>query len=404
MINIGIDFGTTNSILSYHNQERQALECFRAKANSNPYIPTAIFYDSRGTVIGEAAKEKLGNPEAYSQFKLLIESMFDEPMAGQEKKVREAARDYLQELLKQFQGAGNEIGKIVLTIPDAWYQKKNNGQAGKNLKTIFEEISMPDVEFQSEPVAAAAYYCWLYQYQQLKENPSQKAYDGNLLIIDYGGGTLDVTLCNVLPEKGIHVVESYGFGEEQGPEGCAGSAFDDEVVKILSKEAGISLPKAKFMVVKNELERKLIAHAEKCSSMLEEYYEYPEGVEDEEVFSLDLLDNQSVCCKHLVEAFNRVNRPVLEKAIDRIQEKKMLFEENLQVVMVGGFSNFFCVEATVRKLLGGRVGAADVHFSGLLNQENKALAVAKGAALIANHAIRVTLQIQSELGVAPKIQ
>ena len=58
MSNIGFDFGTTNSVISFYDRERQALDCFRSHAGGNSYIPTVVAYGGRTTKIGEAAKAR----------------------------------------------------------------------------------------------------------------------------------------------------------------------------------------------------------------------------------------------------------------------------------------------------------------------------------------------------------
>lgn len=398
MSNIGFDFGTTNSIISYYDRERKALDCFRPQAGSNPYIPTVISY-GRVIEIGDAAKAEAGNSKTCSHFKLRLGSDFDVLIPGKEKTAHMAARDYIGELLESFQRQGNELHKIVMTIPEAWYRENSNFMARENIQSIYQELKVKQFCFQSEPVAAAAYYCWRYQYQQPEKNVSQLPYDGTLMIIDFGGGTLDVTLCEVKKGKRIRVLDSCGFGEEKEHHGCAGSAFDEEVVRILCEEAGITLNEHDFAVVRDEFEQKLIAKTQICTEMMLEYFEYPEGLEDEPLFSLNFLGGRSVLCRHLKQAFDKVNRPVLEKAVKAMQKTREFKLEKFKVVMVGGFSNFCCVEALVRELFGSRIGAEDIRFTNLLSQENKALAIAKGAALIADEVICVDPVFPYELGI-----
>jgi hypothetical protein len=56
---------------------------------------------------------------------------------------------------------------------------------------------------------------------------------------------------------------------------------------------------------------------------------------------------------------------------------------------VGGFSNFYCVEETVRHFFGSRYGLNDKRFDQVFSLNNKSLAIAKGAALIAQNVIKV---------------
>lgn len=396
-MNIGFDFGTTNSIISYYDQERQALECFRPHAGANPYIPTAILY-GRTIEIGESARAETGSDKVYSHFKLRLGMKFDEQIPGKEKSAHEVARDYIQALFQLMKNNGVTPERIVMTIPEAWYRERDNFMARENLMLMYrKELQMENVQFQSEPVAAAAYYCWKYQHQNEK-NAQQTPYEGLLLIIDFGGGTLDVTLCEAQTSK-IRILESCGFGGEDGRHGCAGSAFDREVVKRICKENEMEVNESTFLLACDEFERKLISKTEACTELLQDYFEYPEGVEDEVLFVLDFLQRTPVKCRHLKEAFSEVNEPVLERAIRQIQAASDMDLSKIRVVMVGGFSNFCCTEEVVRRLFSSKMGMEDPRFDNLLSRENKALAIAKGAALIADGKIAVDPVFPYELGM-----
>lgn len=73
-----------------------------------------------------------------------------------------------------------------MTIPEACTTREN-------IRTILTDIGLnkEQFSFQSEPVSAAAYFC--RQWKKTQNSP----FLGKLLVIDYGGGTLDVTLCEV---------------------------------------------------------------------------------------------------------------------------------------------------------------------------------------------------------------
>ena len=60
-------------------------------------------------------------------------------------------------------------------------------------------------------------------------------------MLDYGGGTLDVTLCRIEQNNRISIVYKDGrVGEDEI--GCAGEAFDIELCKALIKENEIEVP------------------------------------------------------------------------------------------------------------------------------------------------------------------
>lgn len=55
---------------------------------------------------------------------------------------------------------------------------------------LYNDVDVPikNVEVVSEPEAASAYFAYNYEAE------TSKSFNGYLLLIDYGGGTLDITL------------------------------------------------------------------------------------------------------------------------------------------------------------------------------------------------------------------
>ncbi len=400
MSHIGFDFGTTNSVISFHDTETGFLNCFRLAAGETDYIPTVISYEERrGTSyvqFGHAAKlQGDGKPNVCGRFKLRLGSRFDELIPGKEKTAHEAARDYIRELLDTFQKNGNSIESMVMTIPEAWYREQTNYTARENIRTILTEIGLEQFSFQSEPVAAAAYFCWQWQK---KEN---KPYNGSLLVVDYGGGTLDITLCQVEKGKKIRTVQSYGSGEEGTgiEQGHAGSAFLSHVIRNICEENHLSPNERTLALSRNELETFLISQKKNISVMMEDYEISPEDMENEALFELSRLEDCPVMCRHLQQAFETVNAPVLKNALDRIYAAGDYQPEQTKIIFVGGFSNFCCVENQVRKFFNSRPDAVDPRFPELLSEENRALAIAKGAALLADGSISVDPVFPYEVGI-----
>lgn len=406
MSNIGFDFGTTNSIISYHDTESGTLCCFRRTANDTDYVPTVIAYtqrrDSISIQIGKAAKMRGdGNPNIYGRFKLRLGTRFDEPLPGKDKTAHEVARDYIQKLLQDFRDSGKSIDRLVMTIPEAWYREQSNYTTRENIRTILTEIGLSKTQFafQSEPVAAAAYFCW--QWEKTQNNP----FVGKILVIDYGGGTLDVTLCEVTENgKKIRTIDNFGSGnEENGVEsGHAGSAFLARVITNVCYENGYELSNADFALACNELEEYLINEKEFVDEQMKDYLIDPESVDAdgaEPLFSLTRLYNCEITCGHLYIAFKEINATVLDNALKQITGVDAFDLQTTKVVFVGGFSNFFCVENQVRQYFHSNSAANDPRFPHTLSDENKALAIAKGAALIADDKIFIDLVFPYEVGV-----
>ena len=74
MKKIGFDFGTTNSTISFYNEETKSLDCFQVNAGSTEYIPTVIAYKGAEHSIGDIAKKNMTKKgyESYEHFKLRL--------------------------------------------------------------------------------------------------------------------------------------------------------------------------------------------------------------------------------------------------------------------------------------------------------------------------------------------
>lgn len=423
---LGIDFGTTNSILSFldikeFNDGSVNVEAaaFRESVDQMEYIPTVVTYDKKkgGCTIGRGAKRNVGrkNMESYDCFKLQLGQNFRKPLRENGKTAEEVTCVYLEELLNKFkkQQGVTVIDQIVATIPETWFRESSNRTARENIRGIYEKLGYKreQIHLQSEPVAACAYYCWRY-FETLK-----KAYQGHIMVVDYGGGTLDVTLCEVSNGFTIKVLERCGAGEYKDTNGCAGVAFDEAVTKTICEENGLTLDENQFSKLRNRFEQEKITQTEVVEKKLRDGYYMDEDVfRDEEVFTVEYQEEDyEVNCGHLGEAFERINIPPLTDAVNQMKEffpMHQVDEENgdrFQVLLIGGFSNFYGVEHEVRKAFRSEANFNDNRFGtyqledgrrvSVIDKADRSLAVSKGAALIAADVVSVDPSCPYNIGI-----
>jgi len=403
---IGLDFGTTNSTISYYNPVTRALDGFRHGAAGNDYIPTVIAYNKNKAddiVIGSVAKNGSRDRfEVYEHFKLRLGKNFDDVIEGKTKTPNRVAHDFIKKLLDVYKSGQriDDIEGIVMTVPETWFREESNRTARENIEGIFKELGYGGFKFllESEPVAAAAYFCWAYEFSE--SNPNKKKYNGYITVIDYGGGTLDVTLCEAKNGKEIRVLERCGFGEYNETNGCAGVAFDEAVTEKLIRDNKLDIPKdsSKFIALRNEFEEQKILNYEKTTEGMKYFYDDPAIMENDPLFSVeDRYGGKTinVYCEDLDECFNKVNAEKLKNSLKKI---KQFFpahkidssaQDNFKVLLVGGFSNFFVVEKEVREFFGSGMESLgiDKRFE-QLSIQNRALAISRGAALIAAEEIK----------------
>ncbi len=208
----GFDFGTSNSAIGVVNGDKVAmvpLEC------GNSLMRTAIFIDEeeRGFLFGSEAvsaylngyegrlmqsiKSVLGTPLMHEKTNVLNEMLpFSSIIGlfiGEAKKLAEKY-------------CGHEIADVVLGRPVRFNDNDDelDAEAENLLREVAADQGFKNIEFQLEPIAAA------------KAFQSNHHIEGNLLIVDIGGGTSDFTLLasdpsnsargyRLLGTSGIHI-------------------------------------------------------------------------------------------------------------------------------------------------------------------------------------------------------
>ncbi|MCL2196181.1 MAG: Hsp70 family protein [Treponema sp.] len=398
---IGFDFGTTNSTISYFNKESNALDSFKVRAGDADYIPTVVAYNlkkNNEVSIGNTAKPNvtLKNYEAYEHFKLLLGKNADKIIEGKSKTPIQVTHDFIKKLLDEYKinqkmDEKTNLDGIVMTVPETWIREESNRTARENIIDIFKTLGYKENEnfqLESEPVGAATYFCWSYKQKEGKE------YTGHITVIDYGGGTLDVTLCEAMKDGKIKILERCGYGEYNETNGCAGVAFDETVVEKLIRDKNLPIKRGepKFIDLRNSFENRKINECEQITKDLKDYYDDPDIVEGDSIFQLkynDEGDTFDVCCKDLDECFCKVNAPKLKESLEQIKQYFSVYNinsnapENFKVLLVGGFSNFYAVEKEVRESFGVTSGNIDKRFEQPFEIKNRTLAISRGAALIA---------------------
>lgn len=191
---IGLDFGTTNTVVTYEDKNGKLRPY---KVNGSPLIPSVIYFKSRADyLIGQRAlaKSKQNFAGAVSGFKTRLNEdnapyeVTAEDGAKFKIVPKVAVKYFLNKLLGEVQEyllkrklSDATIDRAVITVPTKFNDKAN--QAIKTAAASAMGLNFGQVKLVYEPTAAAV--------------AAQKD-DGNndtrLLIYDFGGGTFDVSL------------------------------------------------------------------------------------------------------------------------------------------------------------------------------------------------------------------
>ena len=203
-----------------------------------------------------------------------------------------------------------DSGKLVVGVPEVWGQSFNTFDGRAVLHQICSSFDfVEEAVVVSEPACASAFFAYNYKLIR-KEN-----FDGKVLLIDYGGGTLDITLTKVSSNGDtmeVKVEKRDGAGENTDREiGNAGIKYMEKVTEraILDSEAFSDLETVEydgdFMKAVDELEEVLMSDAETVEDTFRELEYTPDALADEELIEL-FYKGESVIdtYRHLNDIYN----------------------------------------------------------------------------------------------------
>lgn len=195
---VGIDLGTTNSLIAYMNDGQP---CIIPDRNGRTMVPSVVAVTDNGLIVGDVAKEHLTrNPErtVYSVKRFMGKGLVDVQdelgyfpyhltESGGVIRIRLGQKSYsppqisamiLKELkLRAEARLGESITKAVITVPA--YFNDSQRQATKDAGLI---AGLEVLRIINEPTAASLAY------------GLQKNTQGTIAVYDFGGGTFDISI------------------------------------------------------------------------------------------------------------------------------------------------------------------------------------------------------------------
>lgn len=199
---VGIDLGTTNSLIAYFADGEPKIIPNRLGKNLTPSV---VSVDEEGNVyVGETAKERMSlYPDSVAQtFKRSMGTEREYILSGKHFKPEELSSMILRALKEDAEAfLGEEITEAVISVP-AYFDDKRR----KATKRAGELAGLTVERMISEPTAAAVAY-GLYDRTQ----------DTRFLVFDLGGGTFDVSILelyhNILEVRAV-AGDNYLGGED----------------------------------------------------------------------------------------------------------------------------------------------------------------------------------------------
>lgn len=415
---VGIDLGTTNSTVSVIQTEerrlRNPIEHLRSipivqydqdfKITRDQYTLPSYFYckpDERQIFTGEWAKNMYskGNRPmntftgiktrmgGESLINIQGSSKEDDLMLDMTQCSAILLKTIKQSLEEQFQ---QEINHLVVTVPAAF-----NSDERQATRDAIEMAGFSNFHILDEPAATLLYF--INNGDGSLSASSVELNGKNILIYDIGGGTLDICIAKLEDDPESYEYENMKVSIESRSkrENLGGNDFDQYLGAYFLSEFENRTIKIseRPMEDQNMIIAKVVSQAEKykieLNDKIKEYLDHPRRLERMKVpVEFEVIDRQFVqginlnkeVMKEVYAALlmdsdkQNILRPVKESiaAADNLSK-----EDISLVILTGGMSNFYAVEAALEEYFGENVPIIMV---------DTATSVSKGAAIDAyNH-------------------
>ena len=356
---VGIDLGTTNSAISTFDGEN--VRVWKSKKDQNDVTPSAIYVDKRGKRFygKDAYLKSAQQPERCATlFKRFMGTNTKIKLADEELTPEECSAEILRELYKNLpeEIRNSDDVATVITVPAAFNQMQN--------AATLEAARMAGigrVALMQEPVAAI---------MSVMENNTK---NGNFLIFDLGGGTLDIAIAESMSGK-VNLLAHGGIAM------CGGRDFD----RLIMNNIVIPWLKENYQLPEDfrtdENYQKLLriasykAECAKIELSSDEvvHIEGETGINDqagEEIY-LDVELERSV----YDELIDSLVMEAVEAARETIDKAGLTAQDIDRIVFIGGPTNYKSLRDKVVTQVGVPVGSIEV---------NPMTAVSEGAAIYA---------------------
>ncbi len=335
---IGIDLGTSNSAAAYMEAGRpkiipsaEGITLVGGKA-----FPSYVAFTKEGELlVGEPARRQaVANPEGtIIGAKRKMGTDFKYKIFGKEYTPQQISAFILQKIKKDAElFLGDRVEKAVITVPA--YFNDAQRQATKDAGKI---AGLEVIRLVNEPTAA----CLAYGLDKIKEKDQQ------VLVFDFGAGTLDVTIMNF--GQGVFEVRATSGDTQLG-----GRDMDETliayIVEQFKKDTGINLKNDKMAI------QRIQEAAEKAKIELSSVLETE--------INLPFITADSQGPRHLLMKLTRAKleelvNPIVEKCQHSIEQAlrdaKLKPSEIEKIILVGGPTRMPIVQKFIENIFGQKI-------------------------------------------------
>jgi molecular chaperone DnaK len=341
---VGIDLGTTNSLIAYMDGKTPVVVPGR---HGRTMVPSVVAMTDNGLIVGDAAKEHLvRNPQRtiYSVKRFMGKSLADVqeeaayfPYSLQEQggviRIRIGEKTYsppqisamiLKELKQRAENhLGEGITKAVITVPA--YFNDSQRQATKDAGMI---AGLEVLRIINEPTAASLAY------------GLQERTQGTIAVYDLGGGTFDISILKL--KNGIFEVLA-----TNGDTHLGGDDLDRAIVDLLAKD------------IHEQHGLDITQHADDMQSLRLEAERAKIRLSDDlkTTITLTLPEGKGTYQRELTrEQLEQLTLPLIERSLgpcrSALKDAKLQASDIDEVVLVGGSTRMPLVRQRVKELFG----------------------------------------------------
>jgi molecular chaperone HscA len=336
---IGIDLGTTNSLIATIDSDTQEPYCITK--NEDSIVPSTINFNNQEILVGkEASKKLISDPKntLYSVKRLMGKSY--QEIINQGNPVNYQINDNKDKLvqvkinnqfytpielssfiLKELKKIGTDqlkqdIQKVVITVPA--YFDDSQRQATRDAGKL---AGLDVLRIINEPTAASLAYGLGIDKNQSKI----------VAVYDLGGGTFDISILHI--QQGIFEVLS-----TNGDTYLGGDDFDQAIVNHWKKLHSLSS-------LSDNDKQLLRITAERAKKELSAKLSYTDSID---------IHGQNITLTLNQEQLHEVLRPIIERTIhicsNALKDADISSSEIQEVVLVGGSTRTPAVKNSVRHL------------------------------------------------------
>ncbi len=376
MTAVAIDFGTSNTVVCIINPDTQTPETLRLGEISRifqtnkssgdsqeiPVVPTLVFVKNAGElVLGEKVRsQRLGQSQPdrfFKAFKRDLAADFQPPariLDGETYTPESVAEQFIRNIWKQLHLQNIKPEKVIFTVPVGAFERYLDW-----FRDLADNLGVAEVQLIDESTAAALGY-------------AVKRPGSLVLVVDFGGGTLDLSLVRTavtpLNHGGVNLTPPLSKGGLGGVRAevlaksdayVGGEDIDIWIVEDYLRQIGSSRAEVGGVGWQNLLEI-----AEKLKIQLSQVNETKESwFDDENFMSYDLQLNRDQLeeileYRQLLEQL----REALDEVLSIAQGKGIGKADIEQVLLVGGTSLIPAVSNLVVSYFGRQKVKTDKPF------------------------------------------